>query len=262
MILQFIAIFLIVGFVTGGLKIKFDRFFTILLLLFLLGFGIHQAVDVFLWIILLGAMMILLDNKDVIRKLPKKTLRKLFLLIPALVLVASFFGSWLFVISPANVLLITLGILAVLYGLRLIFIHFKETEYDYQHPKKGVVKFCGFIGPLISGFFIGFLGTSLKPLKMAFAVKHGKMNMKQVYLGNTISTFFAALFAIIWHNLLLPTAPQVVFETFLLGAALWTGIHYTAELTDWLFKNKWRKGFQIIIGIILALASVKIFLLI
>lgn len=262
MIMPFILTIFIVGFVTAGLGIRFDRFFAILLLLFLFQKNIKTVVDIFLWIILFGTLMVIFENQTTLKKVDKKMKIKLFLFIPLLTLITTFFGSLLFKISAEWVLMLILGIIAILYGLRLIFIHFKEDEYLYENHKPHYVKFCGFFGPLISGFFIGLIGTSLKSLKIPFAVKLGKMNIKQVYLGNTISSFFAAAFALIWHHILIGVPSNMIFNDFLLAAGLWTGMHYISEGTNLFFKNKWKKGFQILIGVILILVSFKIFMMI
>jgi len=262
MILAFFLTILIVGFVTAGLNIRFDRFFTILLLLFLFGLSITNTINIFLWVIMPGALMIILNNKENISKLPKQMKIKLFVMIPIFTLIASFIGSLLFVNSSSSILLIILGILAILYGLRLIFIHFEKHELEFEKGHPTITKICGLIGPWISGFFIGFVGTSIKALKIPFAIKIGKMNIKQVYLGNTISTFFASFFAIIWHFVLSKNMTfNIFYEQMILGLALLTGIHFVFELTNLVFKNKWRKGFQILIGIILLLASIKVFMI-
>ena len=262
MILAFVLTILIVGIVTAGLTIKFDRFFAILMLIFLFNYSVFDAVNVFLWIIMSGALMILLDNKDKIAGLPKQMKIKMFVMIPVFTIIASFLGTMLFISSSKTPLIIVLGILAILYGLRLILIHFKPEEMDLQNANPTIVKFCGLFGPILSGFSIGFIGTSLKPLKIPFAVRIGKMNMKQVYLGNTVTTFFASSFAIMWHYFLGKTStPGIFYQQLLLGAALWTGIHYMSEITNLLFSHKWKKLFQIIIGAALVLASIKVFML-
>jgi len=264
MILAFVLTILIVGVVTAGLTIKFDRFFAILMLMFLFKYSIFDAVNVFLWMIMLGALMIILDNKDKIAGLPKQMKIKMFVMIPVFTIFASFLGTLLFVSSSKTPLIIVLGILAILYGLRLILIHFKPEEMD-PHPKNQrpvFAKLCSFLGPWISGFSIGFIGTSLKPLKIPLAVKVGRMNAKSTYLGNTVTTFFASSFAIMWHYFLGKTVtPGIFYEQLLLGAALWTGIHYMSEITNLLFSHKWKKLFQIVIGVTLVLASIKIFML-
>jgi len=263
MILEFFLTILIVGFVTAGLNIRFDRFFTILLLLFIFDFSIVKAINIFLWVIMLGALMIILNNKEKISKLPQKTKIELFVLIPLFTLIASFVGSLVFINSSESVLLITLGILAVLYGLRLIFIHFEKHELEFEKGHPGITKICGLLGPWVSGFFVGFVGTSIKAIKIPFAVKIGKMNAQQVYLGNTISTFFASFFAIIWHLVLSKNMNlNLFYEQMILGLALLAGIHFVFELTNLFFKDKWRKGFQVLIGIILLFASIKVFMLI
>jgi len=263
MIIEFLLTILVVGIVTAGLNIKFDRFFTILLLLFIFGLTIFDAVNIFLWVILLGALIILIQNRKIISGLPKSMKIKLFVLVPILTLVASFAGSYLFSVSTQSILIIVLGILAILYGLRLIFIHFTPQELGLQKESPIVAKICGIFGPIISGFFVGLIGTSLKPLKIPFAIKIGKMNIKQVYLGNVITAFFASLFAIIWHFFLNPNITfNIFYKQFLFGAILWIGIHYTSKFVSIFFKDKWKKLFQIFIGIILLLASIKIFMLI
>ena len=263
MILAFVLTILIVGVVTAGLTIKFDRFFAILLLMFLFKYSIFDAVTIFLWIIMFGALMVLLDNREKIAALPKQMKMKLFAVIPVFTLAASFVGTLIFRISEKSVLIIILGVLAILYGLRLILIHFKPEEMGLQNANPAIVKFCGLFGPILSGFSIGLIGTSLKPLKIPFAVRFGKMNMKQVYLGNTVTTLFASSFAIMWHYILTKTSsPAVFYEQLILGAALWTGIHYVSEITNLIFSHKWKKLFQIVVGVSLILVSIKIFMLV
>jgi len=258
MITPFILAILIVGIVTAGLKIRFDRFFVILLLLFLFGKSINQSIDIFLWVIVLGAASIVLHNRLKIFKMEPAKKKKMFIFIPIMTFIFAGLGSYLFSISSANILLITLAILAFLYGLRLFFLHFKEHEFNYANEKPGYVKFCNLFGPVISGLSLGFIGTSLKSLKIPFAVKTGKMNIQQVYFSNTVMAFFAAGFAIFWHEILTGTSNEQLFANFMLGASLWVGIHYIYEFTDIFFPNKWRKAFQIIIGLFLFIAGIKI----
>ncbi len=262
MILPFLLTVIIVGFVTAGLNIRFDRFFTILLLLFLFKFTIFKAINIFLWVIMFGALMILLNNKDKIISLPNKMKVKLLVMIPLFTFIASFLGTLLFAISKAAVLIIILGVLAVLYGLRLIIVHFEEHELNFEKGHPLVTKICGFLGPWISGFSIGVVGTSLKPLKIPFAIKIGKMNAKQVYVGNSMTAFFASLFSIIWHFFFTSGMTlNLFYDQMLLALALFAGIHFMFEITNLFFPERWRKGFQILIGMILVLVSLKIFML-
>jgi len=262
MLSSFILTVLIVGFVTAGLNIKFDRFFTILLLFFFFKFNIDKSIDIFLWVIMLGALVVLLKNKASIAKISRKKKKKLFILIPIFTAIASFFGTVLFFYVSSSVLIVVLGILALLYGGRLVFIHFQKYELEFEKGHPVITNICGLLGPWISGFSIGFIGTSLKPLKIPFAIKVGRMNIKQVYLGNTVTAFFASVFAIIWHYIFASALTVAIFyQNMLLGIALWAGIHIVFELTNLVFRDKWRKGFQVLIGILLMLASIKVFVL-
>ncbi len=258
-----ILVSLIVGAVTAGIKIRFDRFFTILLLLFIFGFSIRSSINIFLWVIMLGALTIIFQNNKKIAGLPTQMKKKLFIIIPIFTFIASWLGSLLFIKVSDTTLIVTLGFLAILYGLRLIFIHFKKHEMEFEQGHPIITKMCGLLGPWISGFFISFVGTSLKPLKIPFAIRVGKMNIKQVYLGNVMVAFFASLFAIGWHSFL---NKNLVFSDWyqeaMLGIVLWFGIHFVYEITSRIFLQKWQKAFQVIIGVILLLVSIKIFLLV
>ena len=182
--------------------------------------------------------------------------KKFLTVVPMLALIGVFFGTLIFAVISAHVLTITIGALALLYGLRLIFIHFKPHEFEYKNEKPIYQKICGLFGPVVSGFFIGLVGTSLKPLKIPFAVKAGKMNLNQVYLGNTITAFFASLFAIILHSFYLGQNAMTGGYA-LLGSGLWLAIHISYIITDNFFKDSWRKPFQIAIGIILVIVAFK-----
>ncbi len=82
------------------------------------------------------------------------------------------------------------------------------------------------------------------------------MNLEQVYLGNTITAFYASLFAIILHSFYSAKALMTVNDI-LLGAGLWLSIHIIYVLTDSIFPNRFRKIFQIVIGIILVAVAFK-----
>lgn len=255
--LSFLIVIFVVGFVTGGLKIRFDRFFAIIMLMTVAGKGIRSAIDLFLWVIMLGSLYIILENQEKIKKMPKAALIKFFTFIPLMTFFSSLLGTYLNSLSSDKFLTITLGILALLYGLRMIFIHFKEHEMNHSDPNPKFVKFCGVFGPIISGFSIGFIGTSLKSLKLPLAIKGGKMNAKQVYLGNTMTAFFSSLFAIIWHYVFTPS--MTAFDSYIYAISLWASIHFIYDLTNVFFKDTWRKNFQILVGIALVLVSFKFF---
>jgi uncharacterized membrane protein YfcA len=255
-IILFFIVAFIVGLVTAGLKIQFDRFFAIILLVTLMKLSVFDAVNTFLWIIFLSAGYVLWKNREKIKGMPRENKKKFLTLVPLLAFIGVFSGTLFFAKATSSILLITLGILALLYGLRLVFIHFKPFELDYKNAKPIYQKICGLFGPIVSGFFAGFIGTTLKPLKIPFAVKIGKMNMGQVYLGNTITAFYASFFAIILHTIYIKQSVMTINNIFL-GVALWAVIHIVFELTKLFFKDGWRKNFQILIGIILILVALK-----
>jgi len=249
----------IVGFVTAGLKIQFDRFFAIILLVSLMGLSVAGAVNTFLWIVFLSSGYMLWKNREKIKGMPPENKKKFTTLVPVLAFIGVYAGSILFSHSSNFVLSVTLGVLAVLYGLRLALIHFKPYEFEYKNEKPIYQKICGLFGPIVSGFFAGFIGTTLKPLKIPFAVKIGKMNMGQVYLGNTITAFYSSIFAIILHNFYTTSSMAMTANNVLLGISLWLAIHIVFELTQKFFKDKWRKSFQIFIGLVLIIVAFKFF---
>lgn len=257
-IIIFFVSALIVGFVTAGLKIQFDRFFAIILLVSLMGLPVAGAVNTFLWIMFLSAGYILLKNKEKIKGMPQANKKKFLTIIPLLAFIGVFIGTAVFNKASNSTLMIALGILALLYGLRLIFIHFKPHEFEYKNEKPIYQKICGMFGPVVSGFFAGFIGTTLKPLKIPFAVKIGHMNMGQVYLGNTITAFYSSFFAIILHSIY-SKQNAMTFNNAFLGVGLWLMIHIVYMITNLYFKDKWRKTFQILIGIILIVIAFKFF---
>ncbi len=256
-IILFFIIALIVGFVTAGLKIQYDRFFAIILLVSLMKLSVAGAVNTFLWIVFFSAGYVLWKNKEKIKGMPLANKKKFLILVPILAFIGVFIGSTFFSAASGQALTVTLGALALLYGLRLVFIHFKPHEFEYKNEKPVYQKICGLFGPIVSGFFAGLIGTTLKPLKIPFAVKIGQMNMEQVYLGNTITAFFSSVFAIILHSVYVAPKVTMTVSNFLLGAVLWLAIHIVFELSQLFFKDNWRKPFQIFIGLILIIVAFK-----
>lgn len=263
MILNFIILTLIVGIVTAFIGAKYDRFFILLLVIFLFGKNIEQGVEILLWTILFGSGMIIFENQDKIKSLPKQMKIKLFGIIPILAIIPSFIGAYLFSISSTKLLLLVFAAITLLYGLRMLFIHFKPEEMEYQPSNSKFQKMCGLFGPMLSGFVLGYMGTSLKALKIPFAVKVGKLNIKQVYLGNAVSAFMGSALALLWHNIIFSShdADYRFSHYFLLAAALWTTIHFVSKFTSIFVKQKWQKRAQIITGIGLLIAFAKLILM-
>lgn len=263
MILQFLILTLVVGIITAFVNVKYDRFFILLLLIFIFGINISKGVDILLWTIFFGSLTILLENSDKIRSLPKKMKIKLFVAIPLITVIPTFLGSYLFRISSSTILIFTLAIITVLYALRMVLIHFKPEEMNHPITENKYQKFCGIFGPIISGLSIGFIGTSLKAIKIPFAIKKGKLNMNQVYIGNTFTATYASAFSLIWHNTIFAKEAAIINfkECFLYGAAIWTVIYFTSKFISFFVKQEWKKAAQIIIGFFLFFAFSKLLML-
>ncbi len=264
MILNFLILTLIVGIVTAFINVRYDRFFILLLIIFLFGNNIDEGVEILLWTIFFGSAMILSENKSQIRTLPKETKIKLFIIIPLITIIPSFLGSYLFSVSSNTLLLIVLAVITLIYALRMIFVHFKPEEMNFKGENKKFLRLCSLLGPIISGLSLGFIGTSLKAVKIPFAVKVGKLNMKQVYLMNTFTAFSAAGFSLVWHNTLFAKETMNIYfaRYFLMAAALWTVIHFIAKITATFVKPNWQKNAQFFVGIFLLLAFAKLIMII
>lgn len=263
MITNFLILTITVGIITAFIGAKYDRFFILLLIIFLFGNNIGQGVEILLWTIFFGSGMILTENKEKITGLPKKMKIKLFGLIPLLALLPSLLGAYLFSISSSRVLLAVLSLITLLYALRMIFVHFKSEEMNYPTTPSKFQKMCGLFGPIISAFTLGYIGTSIKTLKIPFAVKVGKLNIKQVYFGNAFSAFAGSGLALIWHNILFAKQDlNFSFEHyFLMAAAIWAAIHFIAKLSSTFIKPNWQKWAQIVVGVGLLVAFVKLVLM-
>ncbi len=264
--INFLLLTFIVGIITGVIKVKYDRFFILLLIIFLLKKDINAGIEILLWTIFLGSGIILSENKKEIQQMPKPIKKKLFIVIPIISAFFSFVGSYLFSISSDKILFIILSIITLIYALRLIFIHFSPEEMKYSGENNKFQKLCFLISPIISGLSIGYIGTSLKAVKIPFAVKIGKANLKQVYFLNTFIAFSATGFTLIWHNFVFRSGNfdlEYYFENyFLLAAAIWTAIHFIADITSTFVKKSWQKSGQIIVGIGLLFAFSKIVMII
>jgi len=265
MLVNFIILSFVVGIITAFINVRYDRFFILLLVLFLFKYDISAGVEILLWTIFFGSFMIITENADKIKAMPKQMKQKMFVIIPLLTLISSFIGAYLFSLVSNKVLLITLAIITLVYALRMIFIHFKPEEMKQEpSPKNKCQKLCMLIGPFISGISLGFIGTSLKAVKIPGAVKIGKLNLQKVYLGNTIIAAFGSGFALLWHNTVFIKGMDINYfeKYFILAAAFWTVIHFVAKITSWLVKPHWQKTSQITVGIFLLVAFVKILMLI
>lgn len=120
---------LIVGFVTASIKSWVDRFFLIILLTGLVGLPIQRSIAINLVVVALAALMLALRQGEVLRSVRADWA---LLIVPAVL--GGIVGRLLGLAVTAQVLLITLGVYAVLVGLRLAFIKPLPERADKAHP--------------------------------------------------------------------------------------------------------------------------------
>lgn len=120
---------LIVGFVTASIKSWADRFFLVILLTSLVGLPIQQSIAINLVVVALASLMLALRQGEVLKSVRADWA---LLIVPAVL--GGIAGRLLGLAVAAQVLLITLGVYAVLAGLRLAFIKPLPERADKAHP--------------------------------------------------------------------------------------------------------------------------------
>jgi uncharacterized membrane protein YfcA len=120
---------LIVGFVTASIKSWVDRVFMVILLTSLVGLPITRSITINLVVVGLSALMLALRQSDVLKSVREDWA---LLIIPAIL--GGILGRLLGLSVSASVLLVTLGIYAILTGLRLVLIKPMPERDDKAHP--------------------------------------------------------------------------------------------------------------------------------
>lgn len=119
---------LIVGFVTASIKSWVDRVFMVILLTSLVGLPITQSITINLMVVALSALMLALRQSAVLKSVREDWA---LLIIPAVL--GGILGRLLGLNVSAPVLLVTLGIYAILTGLRLVLIKPLPERADKVH---------------------------------------------------------------------------------------------------------------------------------
>lgn len=119
---------LIVGFVTASIKSWVDRVFLVILLTSLVGLPITQSITINLMVVALSALMLALQQSAVLKSVRENWA---LLIIPAAL--GGILGRLLGLNVSAPVLLVTLGIYAILTGLRLVLIKPMPERDDKVH---------------------------------------------------------------------------------------------------------------------------------
>jgi len=120
---------LIVGFVTASIKSWVDRVFMVILLTSLVGLPITQSITINLVVVGLSALMLALRQSAVLKSVREDWA---LLIIPAIL--GGILGRLLGLSVSASILLVTLGVYAILTGLRLVFIKPMPERDDKAHP--------------------------------------------------------------------------------------------------------------------------------
>lgn len=234
---------LIVGFVTASIQSWVDRFFLVIILVGLVGLPIQQAIVTNLVVVSLAALTMLLRQSHVVQSVnmhwPK-------VVIPAVV------GGVVGRIAALNVrptvLVATLGVYAVLAGLRLVLIRPLAERENKAHP--------AWIAPIAaaSGVLAGFLSAGGKPFTVPLyngALGH---HPRHAYALATLGVVGGA-----WAALLAQTSlgHALTQDTLLLAMYLFTVILLTALGVEKIWTPKLGRAVTYVIAPILVLVGAR-----
>lgn len=152
LLLKGLAAGLIVGFVTASIQSWVDRFFLVIILVGLLKLPIQEAVVINLVVVSLAALMMVLRQSQVLTSVQAEWP---LVVLPAVL--GGALGRLLALNIGAKWLLGTLGVYAILAGLRLVLIRPMPERDDKAHP--------AWIVPIAaaSGVLAGLLSAGGKP---------------------------------------------------------------------------------------------------
>lgn len=193
-ILQAILAALIVGFVTASIKINMDRFFLVILLVFLVGLPFDQAILINLLVVLAAAGILFYRQSAGLRKLPRQYL-------PAIVAssaVGGLAGRSLGLALPQPVLLIVFGVYAVGVGLRLVLVKIDPKAAAVSPPARLVPLFLSF------GLIAGLLSAGGKPFKVPILNRWFGFPPPMAYVLSTVGVACAITAALAAQLILAP----------------------------------------------------------
>ncbi len=176
----------IVGAVTASIRSWVDRFFLVILLVNVVGLPIHQAITVNLVVLSVAALLLSLEQTDVLT-----SVREDWPLIIISSGVGGLLGRLLGIALPDIYLLALLGIYAILVGLRLLFVKPVPEREIPAHP--------AWLAPVafIGGVLTGLLSAGAKPFTVPvynWALGH---HPKRAYALGALGVVTAAWAAII-----------------------------------------------------------------
>ncbi len=239
---------IIVGAVTASIRSWVDRFFLVILLVSLLGLPIHQAITVNLVVLSVAALLLSLEQTDVLT-----SVREDWPLVIISAGIGALLGRVLTFALPDIYLLALLGIYAILVGIRLVFVKPVPEREIPAHPAwLAPVAFAG-------GFLTGLLSAGGKPFTVPvynWALGH---HPKRAYALGSLGVVTAAWAAIL---------AQIAMGKFFTPAELSLGAYefIVISLTALFVRRYWTPKLNRIISLIVAplliLAGIRFLLLV
>ncbi len=146
---------IIVGFVTASIQSWVDRFFLVVLLVSMLGLPIQQAVSINLVVVAIASLMMALRQTQVFTSVQEDWA---MIIIPSIL--GGMLGRLLGLQLSAKALLLTLGIYAILVGIRLVTVKPIPQKESPAHPAwQAPIAF-------LAGGLTGLLSAGGKPFKV------------------------------------------------------------------------------------------------
>ena len=187
---------LIVGFVTASIKINMDRFFLVILLVFLVGLPFQEAILINLLVVLAAAGILFYRQSQGLRKLPRQYL-------PAIVIssaIGGLAGRALGLALPQPLLLVLFGVYAVGVGLRLVLVKMDPKAAALCAPAQLAPLFLFF------GLIAGLLSAGGKPFKVPILNRAFCFSPPMAYMLSTVGVASAITAALVAQLILAPGA--------------------------------------------------------
>ncbi len=249
LVLRAVLASLIVGFVTASIKLNMDRFFLVILLVFLIGMPLEQAILVNLLVLLVAAVILYARQGRGVRAIP----RDFLVVIAASSAVGGVLGRLLGLSVPPSVLMILFGIYAIGVGLRLVLVK----------PNIGAAAGCssGRLVPLFLFFSVvtGMLSAGGKPFKIPILNLGFGFPLPRAYMLSSVGVAAAVASALATQ---LVIAPGSFTGEILLWSA-WFAVSIT--LVSLLVEKFWtptlQKWVSLAISPVLVIVGVRFLLL-
>jgi len=238
---------IIVGFVTGSIRSWVDRFFLVLLLVGMLGLPIDRAIVVNLLVVGMAAMLMTVRQCEVYRAVGTKWP---LVVLPAIT--GGFLGRIVGLATAPEILLGTLGVYAVLVGLRLVLVRPVPENQVKAHP--------AWLVPvaLIAGGLAGFLSAGAKPFKVPIYNRVLGHHPQQAYALSAMGVTFA-----VWGALLgqLALGPMMGGSDLFLALYEFVVITATGLAVNRLWTEKLNRVVAMVVSPLLILVGIKFMLM-